>query len=168
MRISCGPSSRPPHKPTFHSALTTRCGRAEARALPARRLHARVRQLLRAIYTYLYTALWLTSRSVGSGLPFGDLRAFPEAARREAGYQLRRLQQGLLPGDWKPIISVGPGVAEIRIHSGVEHRVFYVAKYEEAVYVLHAFEKRTRQTRQADLKLATKRLADVIRSRRRK
>lgn len=63
---------------------------------------------------------------------------------------------------------MGPGVAEIRIHSGVEHRVFYVAKYEEAVYVLHAFEKRTRQTRQADLKLATKRLADVIRSRRRK
>lgn len=105
-------------------------------------------------------------RWVGASLR--DLRAFPEAARREAGYQLRRLQQGLLPGDWKPIISVGPGVAEIRIHSGVEHRVFYVAKYEEAVYVLHAFEKRTRQTRQADLKLATKRLADVIRSRRRK
>ena len=64
--------------------------------------------------------------------------------------------------------SVGPGVAEIRIHSGVEHRVFYVAKYEEAVYVLHAFEKGTRQTRQADLELATKRLADVIRSRPRK
>ncbi len=64
--------------------------------------------------------------------------------------------------------SVGPGVAEIRIHSGVEHRVFYVAKYEEAVYVLHAFEKRTRQTRQADLELASKRLADVVRSRRRK
>ena len=64
--------------------------------------------------------------------------------------------------------SVGPGVAEIRIHSGVEHRVLYVAKYEEAVYVLHAFEKRTRQTRQADLVLASKRLADVIRSRRRK
>ena len=105
-------------------------------------------------------------RWVGASLE--DLRAFPEAARREAGYQLRRLQQGLLPGDWKPMTSVGPGVAEIRIHSGDEHRVFYVAKYEEAVYVLHAFEKRTRQTRQADLELATKRLADVIRSRPRK
>ena len=64
--------------------------------------------------------------------------------------------------------SVGPGVAEIRIHSGVEHRVFYVAKFADAVYVLHAFEKRTRQTRQADLALATKRLADVNPSRRRK
>ena len=105
-------------------------------------------------------------RWVGASLQ--DLQAFPEVARREAGYQLRRLQQGLLPGDWKPISSVGPGVAEIRIHSGVEHRVFYVAKFEEAIYVLHAFEKRTRQTRQADLDLATKRLADVVRSRRRK
>jgi phage-related protein len=102
------------------------------------------------------------------GASLADLRAFPEGARREAGYQLRRLQQGLLPDDWKPMSSVGPGVAEIRIHSGVEHRVFYVAKFEEAVYVLHAFEKRTRQTRQADLELATKRLADVVRSRRRK
>ena len=55
--------------------------------------------------------------------------------------------------------SVGPGVAEIRIHSGVEHRVFYVAKFQEAIYVLHAFEKRTRQTRQADLELASRRLA---------
>jgi phage-related protein len=102
------------------------------------------------------------------GASLEDLRAFPAAARPEAGYQLRRLQQGLLPDDWKPMTSVGPGVAEIRIHSGVEHRVFYVAKYEEAVYVLHAFEKRTRQTRQADLELATKRLADLIRSRRRR
>lgn len=105
-------------------------------------------------------------RWVGASLE--DLRAFPEAARREAGYQLRRLQQGLLPGDSKPMTAVGPGVAEIRIHSGVEHRVFYVAKFEEAVYVLHAFEKRTRQTRQGDLELASKRLADVVRSRRRK
>ncbi len=105
-------------------------------------------------------------RWVGASLE--DLRAFPEAARGEAGYQLRRLQQGLLPTDWKPMSSVGPGIAEIRIHSGVEHRVFYVAKFEEAVYVLHAFEKCTRQTRQADVDLATKRLADVVRSRRRK
>ncbi len=103
-----------------------------------------------------------------AGASLEDLRAFPEAARREAGYQLRRLQQGLLPSDWKPMTSVGPGVAEIRIHSGVEHRVFYVAKYEEPVYVLHAFEKHTRQTRQADLELASKRLADVVRSWRRK
>jgi phage-related protein len=64
--------------------------------------------------------------------------------------------------------SVGPGVAEIRIHSGVEHRVFYVTKFSEGIYVLHAFEKRTRQTRQADLELARTRLAEVGRFRQRK
>jgi len=104
-------------------------------------------------------------RWVGTSLE--DLRAFPDAARREVGYQLRRLQQGLLPDDWKPMASVG-GVAEIRIHSGVEHRVFYVTKFSEGIYVLHAFEKRTRQTRQADLELARKRLAEVGRFRQRK
>ena len=103
-------------------------------------------------------------RWVGSSLE--DLRAFPEAARREAGYQLRRLQGGLLPADWKPMTSVGPGVAEIRLHSGVEHRVFYVARFAEAIYVLHAFEKRTRQTRQADLELSRKRLTAVVQARR--
>lgn len=103
-------------------------------------------------------------RWVGSSLE--DLRAFPEAARREAGYQLRRLQDGLLPADWKPITGIGPGVAEIRLHSGVEHRVFYVAKFAEAIYVLHAFEKQTRQTPQADLELARKRLAAVVQARR--
>ena len=103
-------------------------------------------------------------RWVGSALQ--DLQAFPEAARREAGYQLRRLQSGLLPDDWKPMASVGPGVGEIRLHSGVEHRVFYVAKFAEAIYVLHAFEKRTRQTAQVDLELARKRLAAVVQTRR--
>jgi phage-related protein len=103
-------------------------------------------------------------RWVGTSLV--DLRAFPEVARREAGYQLRRVQEGLLPDDWKPMTSVGAGVEEIRLHSGQEHRVFYVAKFEEAIYVLHAFEKRSRQTRQADLKLARRRLADLVRTRR--
>jgi phage-related protein len=62
--------------------------------------------------------------------------------------------------------SVGPGVAEIRVHSDVEHRVFYVAKFAEAIYVLHAFEKRTRQTPRAELELARKRLAAVAQARR--
>lgn len=70
-----------------------------------------------------------------------------------------------MPDDWKPMTLVGSGVYEIRIHTGVEHRVFYVAKYEEAVYVVHAFEKRTRQTPQADVDVARKRLADLLRLR---
>jgi phage-related protein len=95
-----------------------------------------------------------------------DLPAFPERTRRQAGYQLRRVQQGLLPDDWRPMRSVGTGVAEIRLRSDGGHRVLYVAKFSEAIYVLHAFEKRTRQTAHLDLKLGRKRLAEVIRSRR--
>jgi len=100
---------------------------------------------------------------LGSSLE--DLRAFSEDARRDAGYQIRRVQQGLLPIDWKPMTTVGPGVVEIRVHTRVEHRVFYIAKFEEAMYVLHAFEKRTRRTPQAEIALAQKRLADLIRRR---
>lgn len=61
--------------------------------------------------------------------------------------------------------SVGTGVVELRIHTGKEFRVLYLARFEEAVYVLHAFEKRTRRTRQLDLALARKRLRDLIRLR---
>jgi phage-related protein len=103
-------------------------------------------------------------RWLGSSLD--DLRAFPEQARGSAGYQLRRVQQGLMPNDWKPMKAVGSGVYEIRIHTGVEHRVLYVAKHDDAVYVLHAFEKRTRQTRQADIALSRQRLAELLESRR--
>jgi phage-related protein len=99
------------------------------------------------------------------GSSLDDLRAFPEDARREAGYQLGRVQPGLMPSDWKPMGTVGPGTYEIRIHTDVEHRVFYVAKFEEAVYVLHAFQKRTRQTSQADITLARTRYADLVRQR---
>jgi len=47
--------------------------------------------------------------------------------------------------------TIGPGVREIRIHTALEHRVLYVAKFVEAVYVLHAFEKRTRKTPKVDV-----------------
>jgi len=103
-------------------------------------------------------------RWLGSSLD--DLRAFPEQARRDAGYQLSRVQQGLMPNDWKPMKAVGSAVYEIRIHTGTKHRVFYVAKYDDAIYVLHAFEKRTRQTRQADIALARQRLAELFELRR--
>jgi phage-related protein len=78
------------------------------------------------------------------------------------------VQQGLMPNDWKPMKAVGSGVYEIRVHPGIEHRVFYVAKYDDAIYVLHAFEKRTRQTRSADIALARQRLAELLELRRQK
>jgi phage-related protein len=82
-----------------------------------------------------------------------DLRAFPALSRRLAGFQLRRVQQGLDPDDWKPMQTVGPGVREIRIHIAGAHRVFYVATRPEAIYVLHAFEKKTQKTSTQDLRI---------------
>ena len=96
------------------------------------------------------------------GSSLRDLRAFPATGRREAGFQLRRIQLGLDPNDWKPLPNVGPGVREIRVHTDLEHRVLYVAKFIEAVYVLHAFEKRTRKTPVRDLEIARTRLRALV------
>jgi phage-related protein len=101
---------------------------------------------------------------VGSSLQ--DLKAFPEDARCIAGHQLHLVQQGLEPHDWKNMGSVGLGVCELRIHTSVEHRVLYVAKFEEGVYVLHAFQKNTRKTAQRDLDLARRRYWELMRHRR--
>jgi phage-related protein len=95
-----------------------------------------------------------------------DVRAFPADARRLAGFQLRRVQQGLDPNDWKTMPAIGPGVGEIRIHTAVEHQVVYVAKFVEAVYVLHAFEKRSRKTSKLDVDLVRQRLHQLLLQRR--
>jgi phage-related protein len=93
----------------------------------------------------------------------GDLRAFPALARRLAGFQLRRVQQGLDPDDWKPMQTVGSGVREIRIHVGGAYRVFYVATRAEAIYVLHAFEKKTQKTSAHDLRIGRDRFRALAR-----
>jgi phage-related protein len=94
------------------------------------------------------------------------LREFPDDARRVAGFQLRRVQQGPEPNDWKPMTTVGVGVKEIRIHTGLEHRVLYWAKFAEGVYVLHAFEKHTRKTSKRDTDVARERFRALIENRR--
>lgn len=91
-----------------------------------------------------------------------DVRDFPDDARTEAGYQLHLLQQGKQPADWKPMATVGPGVYEIRIHTATEYRVLVVAKFAEAVYVLHAFEKKSQKTAKYDIELARRRYRDLI------
>jgi len=92
---------------------------------------------------------------VGSSLD--DLKEFPAEARRAAGFELNFVQRGLDPTDWKPISEVGSGVREIRVHVLGEWRVLYVAKFAKAVYVLHAFQKKTQKTRREDIELARKR-----------
>jgi phage-related protein len=96
---------------------------------------------------------------VGSSLD--DLRDFPDEARRAAGFELRAVQNGLDPSDWKPMHSVGAGVREIRIHVLGEWRVVYIAKLAEAVYVLHAFQKKSQKTSKHDIELTRKRLKEI-------
>ena len=103
---------------------------------------------------------------IGSSLD--DLRRFPEGARNEAGHQLHRVQCGLEPTDWKPMRSIGVGVSEVRIRTGREHRVCFVARFAEAVYVLHAFEKKSAKTTRVDLELGAQRLKAVLERRARR
>ena len=96
-----------------------------------------------------------------------DLRELPESAQETAGFQLFKVQQGKEPDDWKPMPSVGAGVQEIRVRDErAAYRVFYVAKFEEAVYVLHVFQKRSQKTAQPDLDLGKSRYADLLKWRR--
>lgn len=97
------------------------------------------------------------------GSALDDLRAFPIHARREAGYQLDRVQHGRNPDDWKSMTSVGQGVVEIRIReAGDAFRVIYVAKFADAIYVLHCFQKKTQKTGRDDLALASRRYKDLL------
>jgi phage-related protein len=97
------------------------------------------------------------------GTSLEDLRAFPAAARKEAGYQLDKVQHGEPPNDWKPMSTVGQGVQEIRIRdvSGA-FRVIYVAKFADAVHVLHCFQKKTQATSKQDLDVAMRRYRDLM------
>jgi phage-related protein len=87
------------------------------------------------------------------------IKDFPADARSEAGYQLRQIQRGGDPADWKPMKTVGQGVREIRIRDALgAFRVIYLATLADRVLVLHAFQKKTQQTAQHDIDLAAARL----------
>lgn len=101
------------------------------------------------------------------GSSHDDIRGFPAGARQEAGHELDRVQRGLEPSDWSPMPTVGPGVREIRVHAENEYRVLYVAKFAEAVYVLHAFVKKTQQTAKRDIDLAADRYRQLLAQHRR-
>ena len=97
------------------------------------------------------------------GSALDDLRGFPISAKREAGHQLDKVQHGNEPDDWKPMPTIGSGVREIRIRDAVGvFRIMYIAKFTDAIYVLHCFQKKTQQTSKTDLDLAGKRYRDLI------
>lgn len=94
------------------------------------------------------------------------LRSFPEDARQEAGYQLGKVQQGEQPDDFKPMPTIGKGVEEIRVwDENGTFRVVYTARLADAVYVLHAFQKKTQTTSRQDIETAKQRYSDLIKVR---
>ena len=115
-------------------------------------------------YKILYNCSMTDSKPVEfRGNSLDDLRAFPLSARREAGHQLDQVQNGQEPDDWKPMNTVGQGVKEIRIRDAAgAFRIMYVAKFADAVYVLHCFQKKTEKTSKTDLDLAAKRYRDLL------
>ena len=97
------------------------------------------------------------------GTSYKDLLNFPDVAKREAGYQLHRVQNGLNPENWKPFQTIGTGVREICItKDGSAFRVIYIAKFSGKIYVLHSFQKKTRKTGAKDIKIAKTRYTAII------
>ena len=92
---------------------------------------------------------------------------FPRNARQAAGRQLAKVQNGNPPDDFKPMPEIGKGVEEIRVRdqSGI-YRVIYTARLVDAIYVLHAFQKKTMQTSNQDIEIARKRFKKLTRGER--
>lgn len=96
------------------------------------------------------------------------VKSFSIEAKKETGHELGLVQEGREPSDWKAMESVGAGVKEIRIRVEKAYRVLYVAKFAEAVYVLHGFEKKTQRTPKADIDLANRRYRKLVNERKMK
>jgi phage-related protein len=90
------------------------------------------------------------------------LRAFPEEVRENFGFELWQLQQGERPRDFRPLPSIGPGVFELRDQDERSwYRVVYLSRIEDVVYVLHCFEKKSREMPKKDFEKARQRLKTV-------
>ena len=104
----------------------------------------------------------MTSKTlIWVGRSRADIQGLPEAARRQLGSELREVQRGDEPRDWKPMRSVGVGAIEIRVRVGSEFRLIYVARFPDAIYVLHVFQKKSQKTSHFDVALARARYAAV-------
>jgi phage-related protein len=90
------------------------------------------------------------------------IRHLPIKARNEVGFQLDRVQRGLLPFDWKPMPTIGKGVREIRVHENGQFRVIYLVVRGNKVFVLHAFRKKTQKTGKQEISLARSALKELL------
>ena len=87
------------------------------------------------------------------GRSLKTIKSFPSEVKRETGYQLHRVQQGLDPVHWRPMPDIGQNVGEIRIRAAGQFRVFYMTSFKKTVHVLHAFQKKPRKTERREIKL---------------
>jgi len=89
---------------------------------------------------------------------------WPVEMRKEGGFQLGRVQQGLEPNNYRPMPTIGAGVKEIKLQDEGknQYRLIYIAKFEEAIYVFHVITKKTTEsTSKHDIELAKKRLGEI-------
>ena len=104
-------------------------------------------------------------KAIWHGDSLKTIQGYAEQVQHDFGVELMRVQSDMDPVDWKPMTSVGKGVREIRVRYRGQYRLFYVAKFDEAIYVLSAFIKKTRTTPKAEIDKAKERLREVIRDR---
>ena len=90
------------------------------------------------------------------------LKAFPEGVTQNLGFQLWQLQRGERPKDYRPLPSIGTGVFELRDQDErAWYRVVYLSRIDDVLYVLHCFEKKSREMPRRDFERAKQRLKAV-------
>jgi len=90
------------------------------------------------------------------------LKSFPEDIRQNFGFELWELQLGERPSDYRPLTSIGPGVFELRDQDErAWYRVVYLSRINDVIYVLHCFEKKSREMPRKDFEKAKQRLKAV-------
>ena len=113
------------------------------------------------LYKLLYNVRTQPIEFLGDSLD--ALQRFPRSARRNAGFELDKVQRGLDPDDWKPMKTVGAGVNEIRVRDAAgAFRVIYVACLADAIFVLHCFKKKSQRTPAGDIEVARGRYRQLI------
>lgn len=94
-----------------------------------------------------------------------EMQDLPKVIRKAIGFQIHLLQEGLEPDDFKPLPTVGRGVYEIRVRNARGQntgRCFYVVKFDEAIFILHAFEKKQQKTPKMNLEKGQERYKELL------
>jgi phage-related protein len=118
------------------------------------------------LHRYIETGILRSGKPlVFLGSALRDLERLPERARSRLGGELEALRTGGQPRHWKPMPAIGTGVREIKVAAGGAFRAFYVATFNDAIYILHVFQKKSQKTARLDIELGRVRFRMISRSR---